>query len=98
MVVPRDTDAVPDEYEPVLGSADELSLAELIEEQVLLAMPLVPAHEDAARCAAVLGAGAGATCAAVEAAPQVSGRKADAFCESAGNAREKRRALTRDRR
>jgi uncharacterized protein len=56
MIVLRDTDEVPEEYEPVLGLPDELSLAEIIEEQVLLAMPLVPAHEDAARCAAVYGA------------------------------------------
>ena len=55
MVVPLDTDAVPDEYEPLLGPAEQLSLVELIEEQVLLAMPLVPAHEDAARCAALAG-------------------------------------------
>jgi uncharacterized protein len=56
MVVPLDTDTVPDEYEPLLGSAEQLRLAEVIEEQVLLAMPLVPAHDDAANCAALVAA------------------------------------------
>ena len=55
MIVLRDTDEVPEDYEPVLGLPDRLSLTEVIEEQVLLAMPLVPAHEDAARCAAFVG-------------------------------------------
>ena len=74
IVVPRDTDAVPDEYEPVVGSADELSLAELIEEQVLLAIPLVPTHEDATRCAANLRQ-APASPGAFQAAPQVTEEK-----------------------
>jgi len=56
MVVALDTDEVPGGYEPVLGSPEQLSLAAVIEEQVLLALPLVPAHEDAARCAPVTGA------------------------------------------
>ncbi len=57
MVVALDMDEVPEGYEPVLGSAEQLSLAAVIEEQVLLALPLVPAHEeDAARCAPVTGA------------------------------------------
>src|SRR5215208_4294648 len=34
MVVPLDTDAVPAEYELLLGSAEQLRLAEVIEEQV----------------------------------------------------------------
>ena len=56
IVVTLDTDEVPEGYEPVLGSAEQLSLTAVIEEQVLLALPLVPAHEDAARCAPVTGA------------------------------------------
>jgi uncharacterized protein len=69
MVVPLDTDVVPDEYEPLLGSAESLSLAEAIEEQVLLAMPLVPAHADAARCAVKVQP---QTVAAVETATQAA--------------------------
>jgi uncharacterized protein len=52
VVVPADGDEVPGGYEPVIGDAEHLSLAELIEEQVLLGLPLVPMHEDAAQCGA----------------------------------------------
>ena len=52
-VVARDTDAVPGGYEPLLGDAEQLSLAEVIEEQVLLGLPLVPMHDTAAECGAV---------------------------------------------
>src|SRR4051794_1596021 len=38
MLVPLDTDVVPDDYEPLLGSAEQLSLAGIVEEQVLLAI------------------------------------------------------------
>jgi uncharacterized protein len=38
-------DDVPDGYEPFVGLPEQLSLVALIEEQVLLALPLVPAHE-----------------------------------------------------
>lgn len=50
IVVPTDGDEVPGGYEPAIGDAERLSLAELIEEQVLLGLPLVPVHEDAAQC------------------------------------------------
>jgi len=36
---------VPGGYEPFVGMPEQLSLSALIEEQVLLALPLVPAHE-----------------------------------------------------
>jgi uncharacterized protein len=52
-VVARDTDEVPGGYEPLLGDAERLSVGELIEEQVLLGLPLVPMHATAAECGAV---------------------------------------------
>ena len=52
-VVARDTDEVPSGYEPLLGDAERLSVVELIEEQVLLGLPLVPMHATAAECGAV---------------------------------------------
>jgi uncharacterized protein len=52
-IVARDTDEVPGGYEPLLGDAERLSIAELVEEQVLLGLPLVPMHETAAECGAV---------------------------------------------
>jgi uncharacterized protein len=51
-VVARDTDEVPGGYEPLLGDPERLSLTELIEEQVLLGLPLVPMHATAAECGA----------------------------------------------
>jgi len=56
IVVPTDAEEVPGGYEPVIGEAERVSLAELIEEQALLGLPLVPVHEDAAGCAAAAGA------------------------------------------
>ena len=53
VVVANDLDEVPGGYEPLLGDAERLSVAELIEEQVLLGLPLVPMHETAAECGAV---------------------------------------------
>jgi len=51
LVVVADADqVVPGGYEAVEGDAERLSLAELIEEQTLLGMPLVPMHEDLAKC------------------------------------------------
>jgi uncharacterized protein len=55
-VVERDTDEVPGGYEPLLGNPEKLSLTGVIEEQVLLGMPLVPMHEDAASCGAAAAA------------------------------------------
>jgi len=72
MLVPLDTDVVPDDYEPLLGSAEQMSLAEVIEEQVLLAMPLVPVHADAARCAVLAGTEQPPPVAAVKSATQAA--------------------------
>jgi uncharacterized protein len=55
-VVAGDTDEVPGGYEPLLGDAERLSVVEVIEEQVLLGLPLVPLHETAADCGAVAAA------------------------------------------
>jgi uncharacterized protein len=44
-VVRTETDEVPGGYEPHVGLPEQLSLTALIEEQVLLALPLVPMHE-----------------------------------------------------
>jgi len=52
-VVAGDADEVPGGYEPLLGDAERLSVVEVIEEQVLLGLPLVPLHETAAECGAV---------------------------------------------
>jgi uncharacterized protein len=45
MVVRDEDEVVPGGYEPFVGMPEHLSLTALIEEQVLLAMPLVPTHE-----------------------------------------------------
>jgi uncharacterized protein len=55
-VIARDADEVPGGYEPLLGDAERLSVVEVIEEQVLLGLPLVPMHETAAACGAVAAA------------------------------------------
>ncbi len=49
-IVADGDDPVPGGYEAAVGDAERLSLAELVEEQVLLGMPLVPMHEDQAGC------------------------------------------------
>ncbi len=48
VVVPDDESPVPGGYEAVVGNDERLSLVELIEEQVLLGLPLVPMHDAAA--------------------------------------------------
>ncbi len=50
MIVADGDEQVHGGYEAVTGDAERLALAELIEEQVLLCMPLVPMHEDRAGC------------------------------------------------
>jgi len=44
-VVGTETGEVPGGYEPFVGMPEQLSLPALIEEQVLLALPLVPMHD-----------------------------------------------------
>lgn len=45
LVVRDDAEEVPGGYEPFVAVPEQLSLAALVEEQVLLALPLVPMHE-----------------------------------------------------
>jgi uncharacterized protein len=53
MLVADDAQDVPGGYEPVVVVPEHVSLSALIEEQVLLALPLVPMHaEDDAQCRA----------------------------------------------
>jgi uncharacterized protein len=57
VVVTSDQDEeVPGGYEPLLGDAERLSVVEVIEEQVLLGLPLVPMHATAADCGAAAAA------------------------------------------
>jgi uncharacterized protein len=58
-VVARDTDEVPGGYEALLGDAERLSLTDVIEEQVLLGLPLVPMHASVEQCGTVPQAVAG---------------------------------------
>jgi uncharacterized protein len=50
VVMASDADEVPGGFEPLLGDAERLSVTELIEEQLLLGLPLVPKHATAALC------------------------------------------------
>jgi len=50
IVVAADGDDVPGGYAPFIGEAQSLPLTELIEEQVLLGLPLVPMHENESLC------------------------------------------------
>lgn len=42
---------VPEEREPVLALEGRISAGELVEEELLLALPIVPLHEELAECA-----------------------------------------------
>jgi uncharacterized protein len=50
VIVADDSADVPGGFETAIGDVEHLSVAELIEEQVLLGMPLVPLHEDESQC------------------------------------------------
>ncbi len=41
---------VPESHDPVITEAGRISLAALVEEELLLAMPIVPMHADPAQC------------------------------------------------
>ena len=61
MVVRDEEEDVPGGYEPFVGTPEHLSLAALVEEQVLLALPLVPVHAvDDPQCRANSGEAASA--------------------------------------
>ena len=42
---------VPEELEPVLARDGRISAGELVEEELLLALPIVPLHEELSECA-----------------------------------------------
>jgi uncharacterized protein len=58
--VSRDAEAgrVPEAYDAVTAPEGRLSLAELVEDEVMLALPLVPMHANASECALQLAAAA----------------------------------------
>ncbi len=45
-----DAAAVPEDLEPVLAPEGRISAGELVEEELLLALPIVPLHEEPAEC------------------------------------------------
>lgn len=46
-----DAAEVPEELEPVLAREGRISAGELVEEELLLALPIVPLHEELSECA-----------------------------------------------
>jgi uncharacterized protein len=42
--------ALPERYEPLLVGAEPMCLADIVSDEVLLALPLVPAHADSEKC------------------------------------------------
>ncbi|HEX4269311.1 MAG TPA: YceD family protein [Steroidobacteraceae bacterium] len=51
-----DAAEVPEELEPVLARSGSISVGELVEEELLLALPIVPLHEELRDCAVPPGA------------------------------------------
>jgi uncharacterized protein len=49
----KQADRVPEDLEPVLAEDDRLRLRDLVEEELLLALPIVPLHADPKDCAPV---------------------------------------------
>jgi len=45
-----DVSRVPEELEPMLAPEGRISVGELVEEELLLTLPIVPLHEEAAAC------------------------------------------------
>ncbi len=48
----RQAENLPEEYDPLLVSAEGVALAELAEDELILALPLAPMHNDPQRCQA----------------------------------------------
>jgi uncharacterized protein len=46
----EDANRVPEHLEPVLASGGRISVGELVEEELLLALPIVPLHQNASDC------------------------------------------------
>lgn len=51
IVSEADASRVPEHLEPVLAAGGRISVAELVEEELLLALPIVPLHGEASECA-----------------------------------------------
>lgn len=49
----KDADGIPQELETVHAADDRIRVADLVEEELLLTLPLVPLHESAEECQAV---------------------------------------------
>jgi uncharacterized protein len=49
-----DMNRMPEDLEPMLAPEGRISIGELVEEELLLALPIVPLHESAAGCAVAL--------------------------------------------
>ncbi|MDG4550864.1 MAG: YceD family protein [Candidatus Contendobacter sp.] len=47
-----EADRLPEEYEPLLVAEGVIGVADLVEDELLLALPLIPRHEDARDCQA----------------------------------------------
>jgi uncharacterized protein len=56
IAVEADASRVPEHLEPVLATGGRISVAELVEEELLLALPIVPLHEQPGDCAVVADA------------------------------------------
>jgi uncharacterized protein len=50
IVTEADASRVPEELEPVLAPDGRISIGELVEEELLLTLPIVPLHEEADAC------------------------------------------------
>jgi len=46
-----DTNRVPEDLEPMLAPGGRISLREIVDEELMLSLPIVPLHEDASGCA-----------------------------------------------
>jgi uncharacterized protein len=51
VAVESDADRVPQDFETVHAVDDRIRVSDLVEEELLLTLPLVPLHEDASECA-----------------------------------------------
>jgi uncharacterized protein len=51
-----DASRVPEHLEPVLAAGGRITAGELVEEELLLALPIVPLHEQPEECAVATGA------------------------------------------
>jgi len=60
-----DSDRVPEHLEPMHAPGERISIRDLVEEELLLTLPIVPLHADASEC----DPGASAAQAVVEASP-----------------------------